>query len=170
VSRALAPLGIATIIIVGVQVSALSSWRFAGAVVMLVWLWPIAVGLAGSPGLAVGSALFGGILFDTHVTTPFGLTALVGAIVGYGAGYLGREGVGDLESAALYVAPVIASIGGFVAPLLYVIGGFFYFNFSLWRGSLLASMLVNAIAFFLLARPVVRFARLATRFAPVVRR
>ncbi len=45
-----------------------------------------------------------------------------------------------------------------MAPLLYVVSGVFALNFSLWRGSLLDSMLVNAVAFFVLARPLTRLA------------
>lgn len=148
-----------TLFLVAIQLDILSSLRFAGTVVMLVWLWPVAMGLAGFTGLAVYVALLGGLLVDTHATTPFGLTALVGALVAYGASLLGREGVGDLDSAAYWVTPALATLAGFVAPVLYAAGGVFVFNFELWRGSLLDVMVVNALAFLLFARLVTRLAR-----------
>ena len=157
--KALLPVTFVTLLIVAVQLSIFSSWRFAGVVVMVVWLWPLAVGLTGFTALAMWSALVAGVFFDTHSTTPFGLTALVAVALAYGASRLGREGVGDLDSAAWWMTPLIAAAAGFVAPALFVGASFFTFNFSLWRDGLLAAMIVNAVAFFILARPVTRLAR-----------
>ena len=157
--RALLPVTFVTLLIVAIQLSIFSSWRFAGVVVMLVWLWPLAIGLTGFTALAMWSALVAGVFFDTHSSTPFGLTAIVALLLAYGASRLGREGVGDLDSAAWWVTPLIAAGAGFVAPALFVGASFFAFNFSLWRDGLFAAMIVNAVAFFLLARPVARLAR-----------
>ncbi|MDH2903950.1 MAG: hypothetical protein PXZ08_08380 [Actinomycetota bacterium] len=147
-----------TLMVVGVQFAVFTQWRFAGAVIMLVWLWPVALGLTGLTSLAVFAGLLAGLLFDAQSATPFGLSAVVGVFLAYGASRLGKEGVGDLDSAALWVTPAIAAAAGFLAPLLFVIGGAFVLNFSLWRGSLLDSMLVNTVAFLLLARPMTRVA------------
>lgn len=157
--RALAPAVVVTLLIVALQLTVLSSLRIEGVVVMLVWLWPFAMGLTGYTSLALVTALLAGVFFDTHTTTPFGLTAAVGLVIAYGASRLGREGVGDLDSAAWWVTPVLAAVAGFVAPALYVVSGAFALNFNLWRGSVLSMMLVNAGAFFILARPVTRLAR-----------
>lgn len=157
--RVLAPVTIVTLFVVALQLSIFSSWRFAGVVVMLVWLWPLAVGMAGLTALSLWCALVAGIFFDTHTTTPFGLTALVALALAYGASRLGREGVGDLDSAAWWVTPLLAAGAGFLAPLLYVGATMLTLNFSLWHDSLLAAMVVNAIAFFVLARPMTRLAR-----------
>jgi len=147
-----------TLVIVGVQFAVFTQWRFAGAVVMLVWLWPVAVGLTGLTSLALFVGFLSGLLFDAQSATPFGLSALVGLALAYGASRLGKEGVGDLDSAALWVTPALAAAAGFAAPLLFVVTGVVALDFSLWRGSLLDSMLVNAVAFFVLARPVTRVA------------
>lgn len=157
--RVLVPVTLVTLLIVAIQLSIFSSLRFAGVVVMIVWLWPLAMGLAGLTAPALWCALVGGVFFDTHSTTPFGLTVIVGLLLAYGASRLGREGVGDLDSAAWWVTPLLAAVAGFVAPLLFVGASFFTFDFSLWRDGLLPAMVVNAIAFFLLARPVTRVAR-----------
>lgn len=163
--RAFVLVTLVTMFIVAVQLSVFSSWRFAGVVVMIVWLWPLAVGLAGWTTLALWSAVVAGVFFDTHSTTPFGLTALVALALAYGASRLGREGVGDLDSAAWWVTPLVAAGAGFLAPALFVGASFFTFNFSLWRDSLFAAMVVNAVAFFLLARPMTRLARWASNIA-----
>jgi hypothetical protein len=128
------------------------------------------MGLAGFTSLALYVALVGGVLVDTHATTPFGLTAIVGLLLAYSSSLLGREGVGDLDSAAYWVTPVLAAVGGFFAPLVYTFGGVFAFNFELWRGSLVAMMVVNAVAFLLLARLVTRLARGVASVGERVRR
>lgn len=157
-TQARALITLVTLIIVGVQLAVFTQWRFAGVVVMLVWLWPVAVGLTGLTSLALFAGLVTGLLFDAQSTTPFGLSALVGLLLAYIASRLGKEGVGDLDSAAIWVTPAIAAAAGFVAPLLFVVSGVFVFNFSLWRDSLLNSMVINALAFLLLARPLTRVA------------
>jgi len=159
VRRALVPALVVTFFVVAVQLTILSSLRIDGVVIMLVWLWPLAMGLTGFTSLALVTAGVAGIFFDTHTTTPFGLTAAVALVIAYAASRLGREGVGDLDSAAWYVTPILAGVGGFVAPLLFTVSGAFALNFNLWRGSVLAMMVVNGVAFMVLARPVVRLAR-----------
>jgi hypothetical protein len=159
VRKALLPVTIVTLLMVAIQLSIFSSWRFAGVVVMVVWLWPLAIGLTGFTTLALWSALVAGVFFDTHSTTPFGLTAIVAVLLAYGASRLGREGIGDLDSTAWWVTPLIAGAAGFLAPAVFVGASFFTLNFSLWRDGLFAAMIVNAVAFFLLARPVSRLAR-----------
>jgi hypothetical protein len=149
---------LATLVIVAIQLSVFSGLRFAGVVIMIVWLWPLVMGLAGLTALSLWCALVAGVFFDTHASTPFGLTAVVALLLAYGASRLGREGVGDLDSAAWWVTPMLAAVAGFVAPLIFVGASFFTFNFSLWRDSLFSAMVVNAAAFFVLARPMARMA------------
>jgi cell shape-determining protein MreD len=153
------PVTLVTLLIVAIQLSVFSSLRVSGVVIMIVWLWPLAMGLAGLTSLALWSAVVAGVFFDTHAVTPFGLTAIVALALAYGASRLGKEGVGDLDSAAWWVTPLIAAVAGFVAPALFVGASFFTLNFSLWRDSLLSAMIVNAAAFFILARPMTRLAR-----------
>ena len=158
-NRFAAPVVLVSIVVVAIQLSLLSSLRVFGAVIMLVWLWPLCLGLVGETALGVTAGVVCGLLFDAHATTPFGLTALAGAALAYGAARLGREGVGDLDSSALWVAPILAAGAGSVVPLLYCVCGLFVLDLGLWRGGLTASMLTNLLAFGLLARPVMRVAR-----------
>jgi cell shape-determining protein MreD len=164
VRRVIVPVTLVTLFVVAIQLSIFSSWRVSGVVVMIVWLWPLAMGLAGLTSLALWCAVVAGVFFDTHAVTPFGLTALVALALAYGASRLGKEGVGDLDSAAWWVTPLIAAAAGFVAPALFVGASFFTLNFSFWRDSLLTTMIVNAVAFFVLARPMTRLARWVGNF------
>ena len=169
-SRALVPALLSTLFLVGVQLAVLTNLRVAGVVVMAVWLWPLVVGLSGSTALGLIVAGVGGLCVDAHAITPFGLTAVVGGVVAWVGARLGREGVGDLESAAWWVTPVLGAIAGLLAPALYVVLGAVVLNFSLWRGSVLDAVLVNAVAFALFARPMARVARVVTRLSPAMRR
>jgi cell shape-determining protein MreD len=159
VIRELFPTFLISLVVVAFQLAVFSTIHISGVVIMLIWLWPLCVGLAGSTIAALLSGVVCGALFDTHVATPFGLSAVVAVIIAYLAVRLGREGVGDLESAAWWVAPVIAATGGVLAPMLFLIAGVFVLDFGLWRGSVLQAMVVNSVAFFLLARPLTRVAR-----------
>ena len=169
-SRALVPALVMTLFLVGVQLAILTNLRVAGVVVMAVWLWPLAVGLSGSRGLALFVAGVGGLCVDAHAITPFGLSAVVGGVVAWVAARLGREGVGDLDSAAWWVTPILGAVVGLATPALYVILGGVLLNFTLWRGSVLSAMWVNAVAFALFARPLAYVARAVTRLSPAVRR
>lgn len=156
--RELFPTFLASLVAVALQLVVFSTIHISGVAVMIIWLWPLCVGLAGSTTAALFSGLVTGIFFDTHAATPFGLSAVVAVIIAYLAVRLGREGVGDLDSAAWWVAPVIAAAGGFFAPAVFVLSGLFFLDFGLWRGSVLDAMIINSIAFFVLARPLVRVA------------
>jgi hypothetical protein len=159
VRRVLVPVTLVTLALVAIQLDIFSSLRFAGVVVMLVWLWPFCVGLTGWTSLALWTAVIAGVFFDTHSSTPFGLSVVVALALAWFASRLGREGIGDLDSAAWWVTPVLAGVAGFAAPVLFVGAGFFAFDFSMWRNGLAPAMAVNALAFFVLARPTVRLAR-----------
>lgn len=158
-NRYLVPVAIASVVVVALQWSLLSSLRLGGAVIMLVWLWPLALGLVGASEAGIMAGVITGVLFDAHTTTPFGLTAVAGAAMAYGASRLGREGVGDLDSAAFWVGPVLAAAGGTLTPVLYCLLGVVVLDTSLWRGGMVASMTANALAFTVLARPTMRVAR-----------
>ncbi|HEV2427478.1 MAG TPA: hypothetical protein VGS61_04605 [Acidimicrobiales bacterium] len=168
--RALVPVALATIVVVALQLAVFTSLRVSGVVLMLVWLWPLAMGLAGYTGLALVAAVVAGIFFDTHSTTPFGLSVLVAVALAWGASRLGKEGVGDLDSAAWWVTPALGAVGGFVAPALFVAFGALTLDFGLWRGSLVDAMVVNAVGFFVLARPATRAARALGRLSAAARR
>lgn len=169
-SRSLAPVVVISLLVLALQLTICSALRVNGVVFMLVWLWPVCVGLTGNSALAIVAALVGGVGFDTHAATPFGLTALTGLVLAIGASRLGREGVGDLDSAAWWVAPLIGAAGGFAAPFVFVVGGFVYLNFSLWRGSVLAMMVTNATLALVFMRPLSRLAFVAVGRQHRVRR
>lgn len=162
-TRAVAAAVVASVLLVAVQVAIVSPLRIWGVVVMLVWLWPLALGLTGSTALAIGAGFFTGLLFDAHTVTPFGLSALVGALLAWGISLLAREGIADLDAAAWWMPPVLFGAAGLLAPAVYVGFAALTGHVDIWRDSLVASMVVNAIAFVILARPISIVARRVAR-------
>lgn len=150
---------LASIVIVAMQTTIVSPYRIAGIVIMLVWLWPLCAGLLGDQRSGVVAGVISGLLFDAHVATPFGLFAVVGALVGYAAGTLGREDLGDLRGSVWWMPLAIGGGFGLATPLVLVIVGFFFGDIQLWRGDVGATMVVNALVFSLLLRPGVALAR-----------
>jgi rod shape-determining protein MreD len=156
VSRSLLAITLLGLFLVAVQVNILSGLRVAGVVCMLVWLWPYCLAIVGYGSGAMVSGVGLGLLFDAHSSTPFGLTAVTAGLIGLAASRLAREGIGDLEGAAWWMMPALAAGFGLAAPLLFVLLGIVLLNFSLWHGSLLTAMLVNAVFFALVSRPLAR--------------
>ena len=162
--RGTVALAVATVLIVAVQIAIVSPLRVSGVVVMLVWLWPLALGLTGRTVVAVVTGAVAGFLFDSYTATPYGLTAVVGATMAWAISRLAREGVGDLDASAWWMPPSIMALGGATAPVVFVVAGALTGHPGYWRASLVAMMVLNAVAFFVLARPI---ARVAQRIAEV---
>ena len=77
----------------------------------VILLTAIGVGLAGGPERGALAGFAGGLLFDLTVTTPFGLSALVGASVGYVVGGLQHAVLGSTWWTPLAVAGIASSAG-----------------------------------------------------------
>jgi rod shape-determining protein MreD len=164
VIRGASAVALTTVVLVALQIAVVSPLRIAGVVVMLVWLWPLALGLTSRTAVAVLAGAAAGFLFDSYSATPYGLSAVVGALLAWAISLMAREGIGDLDAAAWWMAPVLFALGGALAPVIFVAGGGVLGHTDLWRASLVAMMALNAAVFFVLARPV---ARVAQRIADV---
>lgn len=107
--------GVRTTVVVGLaflfQVCLFARTPVFGVSPDVILLTAIGVGLAGGPerGALVGFA--GGLLFDCTVTTPFGLSALVGASVGYVVGGLQHAVLGSTWWTPLAVAGIASGAG-----------------------------------------------------------
>ena len=150
---------LSSIVITAIQVSVLSGLRIGGVVIMGIWLWTLVVGLLGGtpPALVAGATT--GALFDAHVSTPFGLFIAIGLLVGYVAGQLGREGIGDFKAAAWWMPSAIGLAVGFITPVVLTIAATLTGNFQFWRGDLGSTMVVNALVFAVAIRLTALFGR-----------
>jgi rod shape-determining protein MreD len=107
--------------LVVVQLTIANELSIDGVHPELLWVLPVAAGLAagGMAGMAAG--FVGGVVTDLFLPSPFGLSAFVGVLIGYAMGRLGEEGVGDLHGSARWVAPALGAACGFMAPVLYAL-------------------------------------------------
>lgn len=85
----------------------------------VMYLLPIAAGLVGGPveGAAVG--FIGGLAADLLLPTPFGLTALVGTLVGFGVG----AATGGVARHVRGLPALVALVSSVVAVMLYAVLG-----------------------------------------------
>ena len=107
--------GVRTAVVVGLafllQVCLFAHTPVFGVAPDVILLTAIGVGLAGGPERGALAGFAGGLLFDLTVTTPFGLSALVGASVGYGVGGLQHTVLGSTWWTPLAVAGIASSAG-----------------------------------------------------------
>ena len=153
VNRNLVAVIVASVVVTSLQLTIVSPLRSAGVVIMVVWLWPIVLGLTGVTSLAVMGGVVSGFLFDAQCATPFGLSAIVGGLLGYVSGRLGDEGIGNFGGSAWWTAPVVSALGGFIAPLVFALLATMFDQLQVWHGSVGTMMVVNAIAFGILGYP-----------------
>lgn len=154
----------AALVLVVVQIALVDRLSIAGVHAELIWVLPVAAGLGAGPMPGMAAGFVGGVVADLYLPTPFGLTALVGTVLGYALGRLGEEGVGDLGGAAWWVAPALAAAAGALAPLLYALCGAALGHVSYLSAVPLWSVcLQSSLACALLVRPVMRL--LAPRLA-----
>jgi rod shape-determining protein MreD len=77
----------------------------------VILLTAIGVGLAGGPERGAIAGFAGGLIFDCTVTTPFGMSALVYASVGYIVGGLQHTLLGSTWYTPLVVAGIASAAG-----------------------------------------------------------
>jgi rod shape-determining protein MreD len=142
--------------VVVVQLTLADELTIAGVHAELVWVLPVAVGLAAGSKAGMAAGLVGGAVADLFAPTPFGLAAIVGVLLGYAVGRLGEEGIGDLGGSAWWVAPGIAFGGGLMAPVLFALCGAAIGHRSYLSATLGVVCVLDALACALLVRPVMR--------------
>ena len=142
--------------IVVVQLTIADELSIDGVHPELVWVLPVAAGLTAGAMGGMAAGFVGGVVADLFLPSPFGLTALVGVVVGYTMGRLGEEGIGDLRGAQWWVAPSLGAACGFVAPALYAGVAVVIGHRSYVSSSLLVVCLLDAATCALLIRPMMR--------------
>ena len=107
--------GVRTALVVAIglllQLSLFADTPVFGVTPDVVLLTAIGIGLAGGPERGALAGFAGGLLLDCTVTTPFGLSALVGASTGYVVGGLQHAVLGSTWWTPLAVAGIASSAG-----------------------------------------------------------
>ncbi len=82
-------------------------------------LLPIVAGLVGGPGSGASMGFGAGLVADLFLPTPFGLSALVGCLIGFAVGVTTLA----LDRTAWWLAPTVALGGSAVYEVLYALLG-----------------------------------------------
>ena len=118
----------------------------------VLWLLPIGAALAAGPteGAVVGFAA--GLAVDLFLPTPFGLSALIGCLLGLGIGVATR----GVDRSIWWLGPVAALTGSTAAVMLYAVLGAVLGQEQFLRVDLAAVVIVVAVTNAVLAWPVNR--------------
>jgi rod shape-determining protein MreD len=114
-ARRLTPLRGALVLVVALvaQIAIVADLRIVGAVGDLMLLVTVAAALTGGPDRGATYGFLAGLVFDLVLDSPFGLSALTYAVVGYGVG-LARSGLfrptGWWPLAAAALAALVATV------------------------------------------------------------
>jgi rod shape-determining protein MreD len=132
--------------------------RIAGAHPELGWLLPIVAGLLGGPEVGAVVGFVAGMAVDLFLPTPFGLTALVGCVLGALAGWAPASS-GPIGLLGPWTAPVVALAGSAGAVMLYAVLGAVLGQDQMLRVDLGAVIGVVAVVNALAVVPVRRMMR-----------
>ena len=99
------------------QISLVNDLRVAGAMGDLVLVVVVAAGITGGADRGATYGFAAGLLFDLLVDTPFGLTALTYALVGYGVGVVATA----LQRTGGWWAMGMAAAAGAAQAVLYTV-------------------------------------------------
>jgi rod shape-determining protein MreD len=113
-------LALVTFVLLMLQSTVALSVRIGHVHPDLLWLLPITAALLDGPETGAIVGFWAGMAFDLVLPTPFGLSALVGCIIGYSVGMV----AGAVDRRASWLTPVAALFGSAVADMLFaVLGG-----------------------------------------------
>jgi rod shape-determining protein MreD len=120
--RVVVRLALVTFTLLLMQSTVLLSIRIGGVHPDVLWLLPITAALLDGPESGAIVGFWSGLAFDLVLPTPFGLSALVGCLLGYSVGLAAAR----VDRRAAWLTPVAALFGSAAADMLFaVLGGVF---------------------------------------------
>jgi rod shape-determining protein MreD len=131
--------------------------RIAGAHPDLLWLLPITAALLDGPETGAIVGFWAGLAFDLVLPTPFGLSALVGCVLGFAVGSL----TAAVDPRATWLKPVAAVAGSVAADMLFAVLGAIMGQQQMVQIDFLALALVVSVSSLVLVLPVNRLMRWA---------
>jgi rod shape-determining protein MreD len=127
----------------------------------LLWLLPITAALLGGPDFGALVGFWSGLAFDLFLPTPFGLSALIGCLLGYAMG----AATAAMDKRAVWLRPLAAIIGSVAADMLFAVTGAVFGQSQMVQVNFLTLFLVVAISSVVFVLPVNRLMRWATAVA-----
>jgi rod shape-determining protein MreD len=141
------------VLVVGLllQTTVVLNLRIADAHPDIMLLFPIAAALVGGPVEGTVMGFLAGMASDLVLPTPFGLSALVGCLLGFGVGLVVR----GREYAGPWLPPLAALTGSAGAVMLYAVLGAVLGQDQFLKANLAAIVGVVAVTNAVLALPAV---------------
>jgi rod shape-determining protein MreD len=148
--RALLRLALVTLVLLVIQSTLMLSIRIHGVHPDLLWLVPITAAILDGPETGAIAGFWSGLAFDLILPTPFGLSALVGCILGYAVGSATKA----VDREAGWLLPVAAVIGSVAADMLFAVLGGIFGQRQMVQIDFTALVAVVAVSSALLVMPV----------------
>jgi rod shape-determining protein MreD len=155
--RAMLRIAFVIFVVLMVQQVLMVPLRFAGVHSDLLWLLPITAALLDGPETGAIVGFWAGLAFDLVLPTPFGLSALVGCLLGFAVGSLTTA----VDPRAAWLRPVAAVAGSVAADMLFAVLGAIMGQQQMVQIDFLALGLVVAVSSLVLVLPVNRLMRWA---------
>ncbi len=151
-ARDVSRVGLVVILFVVVQETLVLDLRVGGVHPDIMILLPVVAGIVGGPARGASMGFGAGLVADLFLPTPFGLSALVGSIVGFGVGAMTLA----LNRSALWLAPLVALGASAAYEALYAVLGSVLGQPQMLHVDLLRIMVVVAVVNAVLAVPALR--------------
>ena len=155
--RSMLRVALVIFVVLMVQQTVVLALRVHGAHPDLLWLLPISAALLDGPETGAIVGFWAGLAFDLVLPTPFGLSALVGCLLGYVTGSLAAP----VDPRATWLKPVAALAGSVGADMLFAVLGAILGEQQMVQIDFLAVCLVVGISSVVLVLPVNRLMRWA---------
>jgi rod shape-determining protein MreD len=156
-ARSMVRVALVIFVILMVQQTVMLALRVGGAHPDLLWLVPITAALLDGPETGAIVGFWTGLIFDLVLPTPFGLSALVGCLLGYATGSLTTA----VDPRAAWLKPVAALAGSVAADMLFAVLGAILGQDQMVQINFLSLFLVVGLSSVILVLPVSRFMRWA---------
>jgi rod shape-determining protein MreD len=155
--RSMARVALVILVVLMVQQTLIVGLRLGGAHADLLWLLPISAALLDGPETGAIVGFWAGLSFDLVLPTPFGLSALVGCLLGYVTGSL----TAPVDPRATWLKPVAALAGSIAADMLFAVLGAILGQGQMVQIDFLALLIVVGVSSVVLILPVNRLMRWA---------
>ncbi len=156
-ARSVIRVALVIFVVLMVQQTVIIALRVDGAHPDLLWLLPITAALLDGPETGAIVGFWAGLTFDLVLPTPFGLSALVGCLLGYTVGSLTTA----VDPRAAWLKPVAAVAGSVAADMLFAVLGAILGQQQMVQINFLSLCLVVALSSVVLVLPVSRMMRWA---------
>ena len=155
--RSLVRVAFVIFVVLMVQQTVMVALRVGDAHPDLLWLLPITAALIDGPETGAIVGFWAGLAFDLVLPTPFGLSALVGCLLGFATGTL----TAAVDPRAAWLKPVAAVTGSLAADMLFAVLGAILGQQQMVQVDFVALVLVVAVSSIVLVLPVSRMMRWA---------